>query len=334
MRSGLRALSTRVPPIAALPPPALEGQVAWVIGGIGVIGSGLVRGLLRAGATVVVNSRFPSRLEQLNDELGSPEKLVAINASLLPGHAESTIQERRRAPSPPVQPSPPVPQSPQPLCHPSHLLCRVHQTALEFTGGRLDHVVAHSAVRWWGTQGGVPVGGGLDEAEHAVPLSSSRVLDLSTEEYVCGSTQLPALHHCVARRLLPRLLAVPGTSYTFVTGGGNEDARSAIGQVNAQAVWGLAAALRNDLRDSEVKLREVRVGLKFNRRRAERLADPRERPLSHDLGAICAGIAASDERGVRPTHMLAAKDDCDLLKARFPVADQGYSVYFRSADML
>lgn len=97
MRSGLRALSTRVPPTAALPPPALEGQVAWVIGGIGVIGSGLVRGLLRAGATVVVNSRFPSRLEQLNDELGSPEKLVAINASLLPGHAESTIQERRRA---------------------------------------------------------------------------------------------------------------------------------------------------------------------------------------------------------------------------------------------
>ena len=64
---------------------------------------------------------------------------------------------------------------------------------------------------------------------------------------VCGSR----------RRLLPRLQSVPGASYTFVTGGGNEDARSAIGQVNAQAVWGLAAALRNELRDSEVKLREV-----------------------------------------------------------------------------
>ena len=290
-RTMMKASSMKAFSTAGRSPPALDGKVAWVIGGIGVVGSGLVRGLLRAGATVVVNSRFPSRLEQLNEELGSPEKLVAINSSLLPGHAENTIQE-----------------------------------ALEFTGGRLDHVVAHSAVRWWGAQGGLPTGG-LDEAEHAVPLSSSRVLELSTEEYLSGSTQLPALHHCVARRLLPRLLAVPGASYTFVTGGGNEDARSAIGQVNAQAVWGLAAALRNDLSESDVKLREVRVGMKFNRKRAERLADPRDRPLSHDLGAICAGIAASDERGPQPTHMLEAKEDCDALKDRFPVADQGYSVY-------
>ena len=290
--SCMRAFST-----APRSPPALDGQVAWVVGGIGVIGSGLVRGLLRAGATVIVNSRFPSRLEQLNDDLGSPEKLVAVNSSLLPGHAEDTIQK-----------------------------------ALEFTAGRLDHVVAHSAVRWWGTQGGAPTGG-LDEAEHAAPLSSSRVLELSTDEYLSASTQLPALHHCVARRLVPRLLAVPGASYTFVTGGGNEDARSSIGQVNAQAVWGLAAALRNELGDSDIKLREVRVGMKFNRKRAERLADPRERPLSHDLGAICAGIAASDERGPQPTHMLEAKEDCDTLRERFPVADKGYPVYM-SASVL
>ena len=129
------------------------------------------------------------------------------------------------------------------------------------------------------------------------------------------------------------LLAVPGASYTFVTGGGNEDARSSIGQVNAQAVWGLAAALRNELGDSDIKLREVRVGMKFNRKRAERLADPRERPLSHDLGAICAGIAASDERGPQPTHMLEAKEDCDTLRERFPVADKGYPVYM-SASVL
>ena len=72
----MKAFST-----AGRSPPALDGQVAWVVGGIGVIGSGLVRGLLRAGATVIVNSRFPSRLEQLNDDLGSPEKIAGHTKS-------------------------------------------------------------------------------------------------------------------------------------------------------------------------------------------------------------------------------------------------------------
>ena len=74
----MKAFSTARPS-----PPALDGQVAWVVGGIGVIGSGLVRGLLRAGATVIVNSRFPSRLEQLNDDLGSPENLAVVTGTTL-----------------------------------------------------------------------------------------------------------------------------------------------------------------------------------------------------------------------------------------------------------
>ena len=71
-----RALSTK-PRVAmagvsaSRAPPELDGKVAWVVGGIGIVGSGLVRGLLRAGATVIVNSRFPSRLEYLNEELGA-----------------------------------------------------------------------------------------------------------------------------------------------------------------------------------------------------------------------------------------------------------------------
>lgn len=65
------------------------------------------------------------------------------------------------------------------------------------------------------------------------------------------------------------------------------------------------------------------MGLKFNRKREERLADPRATPLSHDLGAICAGIAASAERGQRPPHPLSSQEDADFLKARFPIADKG-----------
>ena len=45
---------------------------------------------------------------------------------------------------------------------------------------------------------------------------------------------------------MPRLQQVPHASYTCVTGGAGEAARSPIGQINAQAVWGLAAALRFD----------------------------------------------------------------------------------------
>ena len=42
----------------------------------GLIGKGIAHGLLRAGATVVVNSRHPSRLSDLAEELGHPEKLA------------------------------------------------------------------------------------------------------------------------------------------------------------------------------------------------------------------------------------------------------------------
>jgi hypothetical protein len=108
----------------------------------------------------------PSLRRLLSRRAGSPEKLVAINSSLLPGHAEGTIQQ-----------------------------------AMELTAGQLDHVVAHSAVRWWGLHGPSKRGesGILDEAYG--PPVATRLLDLSTEDYIASSTQLPALHHCVARRL-------------------------------------------------------------------------------------------------------------------------------------
>ena len=41
--------------------PSLDGKICWVIGGAGIIGTGIARGLLRAGATVIVNSRESRR---------------------------------------------------------------------------------------------------------------------------------------------------------------------------------------------------------------------------------------------------------------------------------
>ena len=62
----MRVPGASPPPTAAL----LTDQVVVVAGGTGGVGEGLVRGLLRAGATVAVPSRDERRLAALRDRLG------------------------------------------------------------------------------------------------------------------------------------------------------------------------------------------------------------------------------------------------------------------------
>ena len=96
---------------------------------------------------------------------------------------------------------------------------------------------------------------------------------------------------------------------------------------------GLAAALRQEARKKPsltTRVGEVRVGMKINRTRAERLAEPRVEPLSHTLGRLCAGIAASDTSHQLSGRLLrvdSAKDAEDLC-ATFPVDDRPYPVHF------
>ena len=75
----------------ATPPASLEGKVCWVVGGVDTVGRNLVRGLLDAGAMVVVNSRTASRLEHLAETLGQPDRLATVHGSLLPEKADETI---------------------------------------------------------------------------------------------------------------------------------------------------------------------------------------------------------------------------------------------------
>ena len=51
---------------------SLVNSVAWVVGGKGVIGRNLCRGLLEAGATVIISSRNEERLQRLSDDLNHP----------------------------------------------------------------------------------------------------------------------------------------------------------------------------------------------------------------------------------------------------------------------
>lgn len=191
--------------------------------------------------------------------------------------------------------------------------------AMELTAGRLDHVVAHSAVRWWGRAGECDETGTISAMREG---GTGSILHLDQESFAQQMTMLPRMQFESARLLLPRLQAAPNASYTLVTGGAGEDARSPIGQINAQAVWGLAAALRNEMRasNSAVRIGEVRVGVRFNRSIGSE-------PFSHDLGRICAGLAASAETA-NALHAVDSQQHVDELKASFPVVDRGYPVYF------
>ena len=62
----------------------LEGKIAYIAGGTGNVGEGIVRAFLTEGATVITSSRKTEKLEQLKDLLKdtSTEKLITMTADL------------------------------------------------------------------------------------------------------------------------------------------------------------------------------------------------------------------------------------------------------------
>lgn len=248
------------------------------MGGVGAIGRGITRGLLKAGATVIVNSRSDERLGRFSEDLGHPERLVTIQGSLLPGYASKTVRQTLDA----------MP---------------------------LDHVVAHGAVRYWGSFGAndrrdeshMIQGGG----RHGSFLQST-----TPEDFIGSASQLASLHFSAAQELIPRIQFSNGpSSYTFVTGdaGGHPNGkRSAFGEVNTHHVWGLAAALRNEVFEKGVNCREIRVRLPVNRPVEERQNQPRETPLSEDIGTLCAGLAATADAMEERGSLIEVSDEASL----------------------
>lgn len=239
---------------------SLVNKTCWVVGGVGVIGRGIARSLLQAGATVIVNSSDESRLEQINSDLYNPSNLILVQGSLLPGSVESTLEK-----------------------------------AMTQSNSQLNHVVAHGAVRYWTERKA-----GCDETYSL--NTTKRLLDMDPDEFLEASTQLAKLHFMAAKTLFPRLSG-EGDSYTFVTGVGGghltSGKRSACGEINSHHIWGLSAALRSELDESNAICREVRVGLPINRSIEERKDGPRDRPLSIDIGDLCAGIASSGGKDMK-----------------------------------
>jgi len=248
----------------------LANKTIWIVGGVGVVGRGITKSFLEAGATVIVNSRNETRLNRLAESLEYPENLIAIKGSLLPGRAEKTVSKVLEA---------------RPL----------------------DHVVAHGAARLSST------GAGGDES-HSILSSNESFLQMTPEDFTIHSSQLASLHFSAAQTLIPRIQWSNGqSSYTFVTsdGRGHPDGmQPALGELNSHHVWGLAAALRaNPIALRNVSCREIRVQLQVNRPSEERQKDPRDRPLSEDIGRLCAGIAACTSEGTSSENDLLEIND-------------------------
>ncbi|WP_428262986.1 SDR family NAD(P)-dependent oxidoreductase [Haliangium sp.] len=72
----------------------LDGRVALVAGGAGTVGSGIVHAFLQAGATVLVPSRDPARIDALRDELEGPAGLVGIEADIADVAGAAAVRER------------------------------------------------------------------------------------------------------------------------------------------------------------------------------------------------------------------------------------------------
>mmetsp|Transcript_5929 Transcript_5929/g.5789 ORF Transcript_5929/g.5789 Transcript_5929/m.5789 type:complete len:278 (+) Transcript_5929:108-941(+) len=257
---------------------SLANQTCWVVGGVGVIGRGITRGLLKAGATVIVNSRSADRLTQLSKDLDHPDGLVTIQGSLLPGYASKTVKQTLDA---------------RPL----------------------DHVVAHGAVRYWGKFG---TKDRRDETNLIHKTGGRSFLQSMTpEEFVGPASQLASLHFSAAQELIPRIQFSNNgpSSYTFVTGcaGGHpEGKRSALGEINTHHVWGLSAALRNERLEKDINCRELRIRLPVNRPTEERENEPRERPLSEDIGTLCAGLVATADNKEEMGTLIEVADQARL----------------------
>lgn len=239
---------------------SLANKTCWVVGGVGVIGRGIARSFLQAGATVIVNSSEESRLQQIASDLQNPSNLILIKGDFSsPGSATETVE-----------------------------------AGLAASPTALNHVVAHGAVRYWTEKKA-----GCDET-YSLDSAQKRLMEMDPDEFLAASSQLASLHFRAVKNLVPKLeeSGSGGSSYTFVTGDGGghiSGRRSAFGEINSHHVWGLSAAMREELMPTSVICREVRVGLPVNRSMAERANEPRDRPLSEDIGDLCAGVAASGE---------------------------------------
>jgi len=254
----------------------LLNQNVWIVGGVGVVGRGIARSLLRCGATVIVNSRSSERLRRFDADIGDDgaDRLVTVQGSLLPGYASKTVDQTLGA---------------LPLHH------VVAHGALRFGGGYVDETHSLSTT-----------GGGLLQLSHEEFARAAT--HLASLHFSAAQELIPRVQFAA-----PGLAEGVGT-YTIVTGRGAGHPAAgtktpAMADVNQYQVWGLASALRHQ-HLKMINVRELRVLLGVNRPEDARREEPREVPLSCRIGDLCAGMVAHPQED---THrLIEVADDVTL----------------------
>ncbi|MEP6697990.1 MAG: SDR family oxidoreductase [Pseudonocardiales bacterium] len=72
----------------------LQGSVVLVAGGAGAVGEGIVSALLDSGATVVVPSRDPARLDALRQNVGSADRLLGLIGDVCAPEGAGRVREQ------------------------------------------------------------------------------------------------------------------------------------------------------------------------------------------------------------------------------------------------
>jgi hypothetical protein len=248
-----------------------------------------------------MNSTNPQHLQQLQQDFRNPEKLICV---------EGTMRDPQGA-------------------------LDLVETVMEKTGGRLNHVIAHSGVRWWANpkKSDSSVKGTSLDDNFDMPTSSEEI-EQEARHFRSNIVQEPTRHFLAAKLLLPKLRETPDSTYIFVTGGAGD--RSITSQVNAHAVWGLAKSLRQLPENASVRMVELRSNL-HHANMQDKLGPQEVTEIftrSADLGEICAGMVAC-KFGIRGLHHLDTFEDVDLFRSRFPCPNsvQGLPELFTSNEL-
>lgn len=226
-----------------------------VVGRLGPIFQGVTARLLDAGAIVVAPSLDTTGLDELQNNLGRPAGLLTVQGTLARKDGAKHLTD-----------------------------------IIKYEVGKLHGVVAH---------------GGLDGVYHNenTNIVGRDFLKTPTKDILDEIAHLVGTHHhaaCILMPLLNQLAeATPALpSFTLLTGGLAEMPDSRDQQTGAEgpvltAMYGFGLALRRAAFNSKVRVNEIRLGMHVNRCDSERMADPRVRPLSLDLGTLCSYIAES-----------------------------------------
>lgn len=301
---------------------SLANQTCWVVGGVGVVGKGIVKGLLQAGAVVIVNSRSVERLTKLKNDLDYPDDLITVHGSLLPGYAAKTISSTLADMVP------------------------------------LHHVVAHGAVRNHGNDETNSVmrpmscSNLLQLTKEEFSMSASHLASLhfsAAQEFIPRLQQFSSVYknngissssatnttNTYQKRNDEGQIIMP--SYTFVTGDGSghpTGKQSAFGEINSYHMWGLSSVFRHAAAAAAassqsasssnthpdlgmINCREVRITAEMNN-------DYKSTPLSDDIGKLTAGVVSNSNTQDDNGTLLEVLDEStlDSLLAKYSIKDE------------